>query len=201
MSAMGSTRIWASPKRTGWKTSAASARVARLMAEAGLIVLVSFISPFRNERRLAREIAGDVQFHRSLCRYPARGMRGPRSQGPLCPGPPWRDQEFYRHRQPVRAAGTSRCGAARGRQAAAGPRRRTLCPAVRDGWRLLDLSDAGPGGRSLCPPLCRARQQNVGGAADRFDRHRNPAANRSICGKKKPFQSMGNRLLTRRGRN
>jgi bifunctional enzyme CysN/CysC len=38
------------------------AEVARLMAEAGLIVLVSFISPFRNERRLAREIAGDVRF-------------------------------------------------------------------------------------------------------------------------------------------
>ncbi len=38
------------------------AEVARLMADAGLIVLVSFISPFRNERRLAREIAGDVQF-------------------------------------------------------------------------------------------------------------------------------------------
>ena len=38
------------------------AEVARLMAEAGLIVLVSFISPFRNERRLAREIAGDVKF-------------------------------------------------------------------------------------------------------------------------------------------
>ncbi|MEQ1900758.1 MAG: sulfate adenylyltransferase subunit CysN [Devosia sp.] len=37
--------------------------VARLMADAGLIVLVSFISPFRNERRLAREIAGDVQFN------------------------------------------------------------------------------------------------------------------------------------------
>jgi bifunctional enzyme CysN/CysC len=38
------------------------AEVARLMADAGLIVVVSFISPFRNERRLAREIAGDVQF-------------------------------------------------------------------------------------------------------------------------------------------
>jgi bifunctional enzyme CysN/CysC len=36
--------------------------VARLMADAGLIVLVSFISPFRNERRLARDIAGDIQF-------------------------------------------------------------------------------------------------------------------------------------------
>jgi len=36
--------------------------VAKLMADAGLIVIVSFISPFRNERRLAREIAGDVRF-------------------------------------------------------------------------------------------------------------------------------------------
>ena len=35
------------------------AEVARLMAGAGLIVLVSFISPFTNERRLAREVAGD----------------------------------------------------------------------------------------------------------------------------------------------
>jgi bifunctional enzyme CysN/CysC len=38
------------------------AEVAKLMADAGLIVLVSFISPFENERRLAREIAGDVRF-------------------------------------------------------------------------------------------------------------------------------------------
>jgi bifunctional enzyme CysN/CysC len=38
------------------------AEVARLMADAGLIVLVSFISPFRNERHLARDLAGDVRF-------------------------------------------------------------------------------------------------------------------------------------------
>jgi bifunctional enzyme CysN/CysC len=38
------------------------AEVARLMADAGLIVIVSFISPFRNERRLAREVAGDIKF-------------------------------------------------------------------------------------------------------------------------------------------
>jgi bifunctional enzyme CysN/CysC len=38
------------------------AEVARLMADAGLIVLVSFISPFRNERQLAREVAGDIRF-------------------------------------------------------------------------------------------------------------------------------------------
>ncbi|HEV7344490.1 MAG TPA: sulfate adenylyltransferase subunit CysN [Devosia sp.] len=38
------------------------AEVAKLMADAGLIVLVSFISPFEKERRMAREIAGDIDF-------------------------------------------------------------------------------------------------------------------------------------------
>lgn len=38
------------------------AEVARLMADAGLIVLVSFISPFRAERRMARELMGDGEF-------------------------------------------------------------------------------------------------------------------------------------------
>ncbi|MGB8717467.1 MAG: adenylyl-sulfate kinase, partial [Rhodanobacteraceae bacterium] len=33
-----------------------------LMTEAGLIVLVSFISPFRSERRMARELLGEDQF-------------------------------------------------------------------------------------------------------------------------------------------
>jgi bifunctional enzyme CysN/CysC len=38
------------------------AEVARLMVDAGLIVLVSFISPFRAERRLARELVGANEF-------------------------------------------------------------------------------------------------------------------------------------------
>jgi bifunctional enzyme CysN/CysC len=38
------------------------AEVARLMADAGLVVLVSFISPFRAERQLARERAGEGRF-------------------------------------------------------------------------------------------------------------------------------------------
>ncbi len=38
------------------------AEVARLMTEAGLIVLVSFISPFRAERRLARHMFADGEF-------------------------------------------------------------------------------------------------------------------------------------------
>lgn len=38
------------------------AEVARLMVDAGLIVLVSFISPFRVERRMARDLFGKGEF-------------------------------------------------------------------------------------------------------------------------------------------
>src|SRR5678815_554339 len=39
------------------------AEVSRLMSDAGLIVLVSFISPFRAERRMARELMEPGEFH------------------------------------------------------------------------------------------------------------------------------------------
>jgi bifunctional enzyme CysN/CysC len=38
------------------------AEVAKLMSDAGLIVLVSFISPFRAERRMAREMFAEGEF-------------------------------------------------------------------------------------------------------------------------------------------
>jgi bifunctional enzyme CysN/CysC len=38
------------------------AEVAKLMVDAGLIVLVSFISPFRSERRMARDLVGADEF-------------------------------------------------------------------------------------------------------------------------------------------
>ena len=38
------------------------AEVSRLMVDAGLIVLVSFISPFRAERRMARDLMEDGEF-------------------------------------------------------------------------------------------------------------------------------------------
>ena len=38
------------------------AEVAKLMADAGLIVLVSFISPFRSERRMARDLMSEGEF-------------------------------------------------------------------------------------------------------------------------------------------
>ena len=39
-----------------------TAEVARLMAEAGSVVIVSLISPYRADRALARRIAGDIPF-------------------------------------------------------------------------------------------------------------------------------------------
>ena len=38
------------------------AETAKLFVDAGLIVMVSFISPFRSERRMARELVGDGEF-------------------------------------------------------------------------------------------------------------------------------------------
>ena len=38
------------------------AEVARLMVDAGLIVIASFISPFENERRMARELLDEGEF-------------------------------------------------------------------------------------------------------------------------------------------
>jgi bifunctional enzyme CysN/CysC len=38
------------------------AEIARLLADAGLVVIVSLISPFIRERAMAREIAGDIDF-------------------------------------------------------------------------------------------------------------------------------------------
>jgi bifunctional enzyme CysN/CysC len=38
------------------------AEAAKLFVDAGLIVLVSFISPFRSERRMAREMVGEDEF-------------------------------------------------------------------------------------------------------------------------------------------
>jgi bifunctional enzyme CysN/CysC len=38
------------------------AEVAKLMVDAGLIVLTAFISPFRAERRMARQLLGEGEF-------------------------------------------------------------------------------------------------------------------------------------------
>ncbi|HET6430850.1 sulfate adenylyltransferase subunit CysN [Dyella sp.] len=57
------------------------AEVAKLMVDAGLIVLVSFISPFREERRMARELFAPGEFHEVFVDTPleiceARDVKG-----------------------------------------------------------------------------------------------------------------------------
>ncbi len=48
------------------------AEVAKLMADAGLIVLVAFISPFRAERLMARELIGELEFKEIFIDAPLR---------------------------------------------------------------------------------------------------------------------------------
>ena len=45
--------------------------VAKLMTDAGLIVLCAFISPFRAERRMVRDMLNDGRIHRDFRRYAA----------------------------------------------------------------------------------------------------------------------------------
>ena len=62
------------------------AEVAKLFVDAGLIVLVSFISPYRAERMLARDCVEKGGIHRDLRRHPGRGMPPARPQGPVSQG-------------------------------------------------------------------------------------------------------------------
>ena len=83
------------------------AETAKLFVEAGLIVMVSFISPFRSERRMARELFQDGEFIEVYRRYAARGVRGARSEGALPQGARRADQQFHRHRFGLRGAGAA----------------------------------------------------------------------------------------------
>lgn len=83
-----------------------AAEAARLMADAGLVVIVSLISPFRR----ACGGTGGRRRHsvpRSLHRHAARGLRGPRSEGALRSRSGREDPELYRDLGSVRGAGGS----------------------------------------------------------------------------------------------
>ena len=80
------------------------AEVARLMVDAGLIVLVSFISPFRAERRMARELVRRGRVLRGVRRHAARGRRDARPEGSVQEGPARRAEELHGRRFAVRGA-------------------------------------------------------------------------------------------------
>ena len=77
--------------------------VAKLIVDAGLIVLCSFISPFRAERQMVRDMVEADRVHRDLRRYAARGMHGARSERTLREGAGGRDQELHRYRSAYEA--------------------------------------------------------------------------------------------------
>ena len=89
------------------------AEVAKLFVEAGLIVLVSFISPYRAERMLARERVDAGRVPRDLRRYAGRGVPPARSEGPLCARRCRPDPQLHRCRRALRRAARSGDPAAR----------------------------------------------------------------------------------------
>ena len=107
--------------------------VAKLMVDAGLIVLCSFISPFRAERQMVRELVGDGEFIEVFVDTPLEECMRRDPKGLYAKARGRRDQEFHRRRLALRAARRCRSRApdrrprrrrigARGRGAAAGDR-------------------------------------------------------------------------------
>ena len=84
--------------------------VAKLFADAGVIVMTSFISPYRKDRdtvaRAARRGQGAV--HRGARHHADRHVRDARSEGALQEGPGRRAQGIHGHRRSVRRADETR---------------------------------------------------------------------------------------------
>jgi bifunctional enzyme CysN/CysC len=80
--------------------------VARLMVDAGLIVLTAFISPFRAERDMARALLADRRVRRDPRRHAAGGGRAARREGPVRQGARGRAEELHRHRFALRSPET-----------------------------------------------------------------------------------------------
>ena len=75
--------------------------VAKLFADAGVITMTSFISPYRRERDLARRPppGSRTPLCRGLCRYAHRGVRSTRPQGPLRESATRRAERLHRDRR------------------------------------------------------------------------------------------------------
>ena len=80
---------------------------AKLFAEAGIICITAFISPYRSDRDLVRQITEPGMFVEVYVNAPLEVCeRGP--QGPLRQGPRASDQGIHRHFRPLRTARTRR---------------------------------------------------------------------------------------------
>ncbi len=112
MCAGASTSTLVSARRTGRRTFAASARVAALFAEAGLVCITAFISPYRDDRRRARAAVEKGHFLEVYVKADLAACEARDPKGLYLKAPPREDQGLHGHRQPVRGA---RCRRARGR--------------------------------------------------------------------------------------
>ncbi len=81
--------------------------VSKLMVDAGLIVLVSFISPFRSERRMARELLEPGEFLEVFIDTPLAEAEKRDPKGLYAKARAGELQELHRHRLALRAAGES----------------------------------------------------------------------------------------------
>jgi hypothetical protein len=74
------------------------------MLDAGLIVLAAFISPFRAERRMVREMLPRGRVRRDLRRHAARRSRAARPKGLYAKARAGSISQFHRHRLALRGA-------------------------------------------------------------------------------------------------
>ena len=74
------------------------AETAKLFVDAGLIVLVSFISPFRSERQMARGLVEEGEFFEIFVDTPLEVCERARSQGLVQKSPRRPAQKLHRHR-------------------------------------------------------------------------------------------------------
>ena len=96
--------------------------VADLLSRNGVPVITAAISPYRATRRRRASSTRARPVRRGLRRHLARGLRGPRHQGPLRQGALRRDQGVHRASPtPTRSRRTRRCGS----RPPTRPRRRT----------------------------------------------------------------------------
>ena len=102
--ATASTRTSASPTQDRVENIRRVAEVAKLMVDAGLIVLVSFISPFRAERRMARELFAAGEFVEVFVDTPLAEAERRDVKGLYKKARRGRAQELHRHRLALRAA-------------------------------------------------------------------------------------------------
>ena len=86
--------------------------VARLMADAGLVVLVPVISPYVADRERVRDAAccGWAGLRRGLRRHAARAVRAARPERPVPTGAGGGVARLHRHRRPVRTTAARRVG-------------------------------------------------------------------------------------------